>query len=862
MLKFQLSQRNSGVTELADLTLNSATARIGNPGSPPEAGTFQLVINPPETASNVTAAIPYNFTAQQLEDAINDLGSGELGALHPCTVVQANGRNRIKFADNTAAVEIGVAENALWPVSFVNVKEQAWDEGNLYILTVVQTSFAVDSTLQTRPPDLPTITRKQAGSSEDGIITNEIQRLTIPASYAGGAFQLDRDGRLSNLIALPTSEEELAAAIAPIKEEGGQFLVRSSSKAFYIEFSGSMGGEPHDLLTVVPFDPPADDNYLKISTGTAEMESLMAVADGNGEAKAVLHLTLLTENELDALDDDKTIFRVPLTFTVPPSDNSNNVSQNLIWNQPPSRTTLLPHSLTSRLVGHRHAKFVIGDGSQISFPLPHNLNGEPVEVAVDAAANTFTAVGHNFHNLDPITYATDDTLPPEVEEGKTYWVTERTDDTWKISERMGGDPIDLTGTGSGTITAMVNDGGGDAVLVSVWERSGNKARLPEDSYTVERTSLSTVTLKDFPATPTEDQYDVFITTAGRPSQWQDAEWPTNRVIGLEEWQAGIEARLAAVEDKTPNDFRRVESAEGSYDAKWAVPPFAEIYPQQGRATVQLLPGQPLAAFDKSTLPRVAPKLFPAVHQGTAPAALETTTSGGITFPAAASSSNEGKVYENAGATDVFLPIGLGWYVKPGEYVASDGVEWYPVEQYGSAPGSSYYPAHLSRVLWEDTVEAEQLAASRTFGVRIATEISVMRANTPVYCHFVYEVADLTQDDSPGTPGGNIKADAWVADPVLSQRLTLTSSPRPYLFGYRVARDSGGDLTAEKLTFGSWQAATAPPSARFGIRLRLIRLDTVNAVADPQGFIAYTGPNVEAISGTSGENNLNGFAYVK
>lgn len=846
VLKFQLSQRNGGVTELSDLELKSATARIGNPGSAPEFGHFQLVINPPETANNVTAEIPFNFSGQQLQAAINDLGSDELGSLHPCTVTQANGASRIQFADNAADVNIEVASNALWPASFVLVKEQNWDEGNLYVLEVVQTSFALSSNLLTRPPDLPKVFNEgqgtQRGNSEDGLVINEIQKLVIPASFAGGAFQLSHGGRVSNLIALPTSDEDLAEAITGIAEPEGFFRVRSSSLAFYIEFLGSMGGEPQEKLTVIPFDPPSEDHYLKIKTRKAEMEALMRQADANGEVATLMHIELRTKNEIEPLEDDTTIFRVPLTFTKSPNDEGNNVSLNLAWNQPPSRATLLPHSTRSRLVGHRSHRFVIGDGVQTSFPLPHNLNGEAIELEVDSAENAFTAVDHNFHNLDPVTFVSTDTLPAEIVEGKTYWITERTDDSFKVSERMNGVAIDLTTDGTGTITAKINDGASDGVIVDVWERTGNRARIPDDAYTVEQTSDSLTTVKGFANPPGANEYVVYITSIGRPAQWQDAEWPQNRVIGLEDRFAVLESRVAALEDVAPKDFRRKTSSSQGEDIT-EMAPVQKIFPTVGRAApLEIQPGTRIADWELGAYNRISPTLVPAVHDS-AIDALPTTVSGGTRSPVDPLPQYKNGVFENQTADNVFLPVGLGYNLKPGEFAATDGVSWYPVSRY-AAGETSFYPAHFEQVLWESTIEDGNLTRGREMELRFALELATYRANTPVYCHVVVETAAMTQDDSPGNTGGNYKAAEWETTPGLSQRVTLTSSPREYVFGYRVANDSAGDLTAQALAFRNWKAASPPSSERFMIRVRLIRFDTANAVEAPVGYVLVNGFRIE------------------
>lgn len=833
VLKFQLSQLNGSITEVLDVPLHSAAARIGVPGAVPSFGAFKLVINPPEADGKVTAAIPYNFTGQQMADAINALDHEDLEGLLPCTVTQSNGATRIQFADKTADVVIDVAENSLWPASFVSRKEQSWDEGNLYVLELAQTSFSVASTLQTRPPDLPKVTRKQEGGETDGKVKNEIHRLVIPPSFAGGAFQLARDGVPSNLIALPTSEDELAAAIAPLKDEGGLFRVRSSSRAFYIEFLGSMAGQPFDELEVIPFDPPANDHYLKIKTDRAEMEELMRTANSSGQASAVLHLTIRTKNELDDEELDRHIFRVPLTFTRSGDDGGNNVSANLAWNQPPSRITLLPHSQSSRAVGHRSMKFVIGDGVLEEFALPHNLNGEPVEVEVDAVANTFTAPDHNFHNLDPVTFESDATLPPEVEEGKTYWITQRTDDDFKISERMGGAALDLTGAGSGTITAKINDGASDGVHVTVFERGGNKAKLPDTSYTVERTSDSTITLKDFPAVPTLRQYDVYITSVGRPSQWQDAEWPQNRVIDLVEDLTAIRADIAAL--KAQAALGRIVGAtttsapaiSRTLRPLWVVQP--------SKITT---PAAPLSNWDPYALtPPLKPgRLFPAVHD----AAVEPLP----TVLPEPSSVLKGRVFVAATARD-----DIRGGVRAGDFVACTDSDWYRVVQ-EDEDEASYYPADLGVELFRTYVSANELVAKSSAELFFGFEVCVLSGvknqrerRTAASCELILEIGTARQTTDPATAGANLEA--FFASPVkvIEQRIVLAETATQHRFGLRVLHQGDGTLEAFVTRYRKELPCTAPASANFAIRGRLGRPDFEDDPSDPRGLWAVRGLQV-------------------
>lgn len=70
----------------------------------------------------------------------------------------------------------------------------------------------------------------------------------------------------------------------------------------------------------------------------------------------------------------------------------------------------------------------------------------------DASANTLTATGNDFIDGLPIRLATTSALPAPLMTGTTYYIRDRSGDTFKLAATVGGAAIDLTNTGSGTHT--------------------------------------------------------------------------------------------------------------------------------------------------------------------------------------------------------------------------------------------------------------------------------------------------------------------------------------------------------------------------------------------------------------------------
>lgn len=344
------------------------------------------------------------------------------------------------------------------------------------------------------------------------------------------------------------------------------------------------------------------------------------------------------------------------------------------------------------------------------------------------------------------------------------------------------------------------------------------------------------------------------------STWLAHTHTIAEVTGLQTILDAMAEDIAALQASAAGSGITSLPVEGGYSRRRAIPAFGEVYPQLGRNLLEVAEFQRIANLDTSLLPRVAGRLFPALHVSSTES-LPVAVSGSRQKTVAADSSYAGKVYKNLTGEDVRIPIGTGWILPANGFAACDGRAWYPVEQYGSSEETTYYPAHLVRQLWIETIEDTELLAGRKFIKRFALSIAALESTSPIYTHVVIEVADLTQDTTPATTGGNIAEDAWAAAPVLSQRLTLTGSPIEAIFGYRVIRDSAGDLTADAFVSGKWISTTAPTSARFAVRARLTRFDTVNSVDDVTGFIAYSGP-VFQDGETAGISDEVGFSIVQ
>jgi hypothetical protein len=367
-LRLRLARRLEGESVETQRTVVSVAASVGRLDARPESGTFQLKVGGGAEAPgvNVTTDLAYNITGVALQTAIN-----ALSGVPDCTVVEDAGSYRIRFADG-ASREIVAVDNALWPLSGVNVMTSEHDEGTLHTLRLTQVPAASSVTYREVLATVPTVEQIQEGGSEGDVEWNDLQKLLLPADFNAGSFQLRRGFKRTPAIGLPTSGEEVAAALKEIADDGGEFVVTEQQNALLIEFAGDMGGRSQDLLEVVVIEGPLPDLEITVPTETAAMDVLMRRVV-NGELALPLEIRLVLQDEQDEEVEHTYLFRSSITFLPVVNTAGRDVSANVDFLQPLTRRSYRPFGNNQFLVGQRHARFVIGDGVATSFQLPHNL---------------------------------------------------------------------------------------------------------------------------------------------------------------------------------------------------------------------------------------------------------------------------------------------------------------------------------------------------------------------------------------------------------------------------------------------------------------------------------------------------------
>ena len=374
-LQLRLAEQVDGAAVTAERIVHGIKASIGNLDARPESGSYKLIIG-----GHSTGFISFDASAEALESAINALAGLADGVL-PCTVSDQDGSYRIRFHDGSQH-DIDCSDNALWPLSFVTVAASQFEGAWIHTLRLVQAPGCetVDHVLANASP--PVVSRVQEGGGDAGASWNELQRLSIPANFNSGSFQLRRGYKRTTAIGLPTSGAEIQTALNAIADDGGSFIVTEEQDAVLIEFAGTMAGRSQDLLEVFVIEGPTPSIQFTLDTDTAGMAVLMQRPDTAGEVKLPLEIVITLQDVSDPDTLHPVYFHADLTFVRQLNREDRSTAAQPNWNQPLQRRNYSAYGPGQFLIGQRHARFPIGDDTSATYELNHNLNADEIFVTV------------------------------------------------------------------------------------------------------------------------------------------------------------------------------------------------------------------------------------------------------------------------------------------------------------------------------------------------------------------------------------------------------------------------------------------------------------------------------------------------
>lgn len=258
-------------------------------------------------------------------------------------------------------------------------------------------------------------------------------------------------------------------------------------------------------------------------------------------------------------------------------------------------------------------------------------------------------------------------------------------------------------------------------------------------------------------------------------------------------------------------------------------------------------------LDKVTeLPAPALGLLPAVHDSTVSmftgtsVVYGTSASGGqtITIRAADLPSPQASQVLQVSGGAATIPAVNSWpaqVVPMGSFVGSDGRFWFPVRRHKAT--NSYYPEIFERTLYTFSFTAYSLPANIWWNHNRAFDFRMFNNNTDAVWNVVYEIGETQAQASPAPVGPNLLGYVW-REPLIDEQVHITDIKTTHLFGVSLYRKVDGGTTTwmgNVKRYGRTLAALAaqlPTGTSFVLRARLSCFDTINAIADPRGYVAY------------------------
>lgn len=327
--------------------------------------------------------------------------------------------------------------------------------------------------------------------------------------------------------------------------------------------------------------------------------------------------------------------------------------------------------------------------------------------------------------------------------------------------------------------------------------------------------------------PASASLALVVTAAGPIAAFQAHTHTIAQVLNLEAALEDIISRVATLETYLPSTSPGVTDSTAS-SLTITIPAAESVLFYSLASTVKTL--------DLSALGVRGPYLLPAVHQAAEatelPDPLPAPTANALwTAPSRVLVPGTGRISAS--------------YAAAGDYVASDGRILYPARRQGAT--ASYYPAPFEQPLFEFGINEDMLSLNRTLEVKFGVTVQLINATSEAQWVLVIEQGVPTDQSVPANTDLDLEDVTWSPTPILKKRLIVTGLAALHTFGCRIKRTGDTTLTADKMLYGTWSVATgtAPASANFVIRARLIEFDTKNNVPDATGWLYH---NLSSVDG--------------
>ena len=857
--------RREGAADVSKRILQGLRFAIGRRDARPTSGKIQFQVGNPATTptegTNLTAALDWNFSGAQLQNALNALS----GKPATATVEELAGSYLVRWGALASYTVLTPRFNRLSPISVVDSLQYIRGQDYVTEIRLVQAPVAFADTFEALLGAAPSVTRVMAGGANGDVQWSEVQDLEIPSSFRG-TLLLQRGSSKTEAITGETTAEELAELLnANLAATGELFEVQElpGTNRARIVFAGDLAGVAHSLLSVVVTESPPGDPTVTLQLTAPELNAVLRDARNGanaGEIKLPYELRCDLENELDDTETDVVCFQGEVVIKAKVILDAAALAGNLDWLRPPSPISFRPRGAGQIANGVRHWSGARGNGVATVFTIDHNLATDVPLVMVrrNVTAGAALVLGVDFS----VTYGNDNTLtvgalggwvtlPPAADEwliavlgmaGASQYA-EHTHSIDEVEDLR--DELDALGDSVSALQALVPSGSLGA------------------SVNANQTAILTIALPRFAEAAPAFRSDL-LGGEGAEDYQALADIPRSALPqngGLVPAVHDVAVETLTVPVPTP-----AESFVGRVFRNASASASVEIDGGFGRRGVVIGPGEFVACDGRSWYavkrydgsPTVTPKVFSAA------------TSDVCTSTAHGFANGAGVMVSSAGVLPAPLLPEVQYFIRDVttdtfKLAATSGGAAVDVTTAGTgvhsvflSPKSTFYPVDFERELFILPISAAQFRIKTTLELQAGIETALVHVaaaaprggdlrfrdqRTFGQWSIVVRHGTFTSESAPATTGGNLKGIAWAAEPLLTHRINLVETPIVHTFGARIKRTADATFAVEKILYGQASASAAVvTSADLVLGAWLERFDTNDGVSDARGLALVMGLN--------------------
>lgn len=371
----RLTETADGTTVATTPSISYARLAYGPVDVAPTSGSFKVLVN-----AVTSSVITLGSSAASVAAVFNSIA-----AVTGWSVREDQGSYIVSRTANYVATSgITIVANELIPESFVRVTSYS-DGATFYQeLRPMQSPLAYTSAFGLIVPPGPTITRVVTGYSDatTGVSVNEVQRLYVPPQF-DGVFQIFKGTARTQLLDKDDGAPEIQAALTAgvvTQGSGETFIVTNpKSNTADIEFAGTLGGQPQNLLTITVPESQQGDLTFDLDLNT---QGMLAALRGDFEVTHPLTCEVGINYGTAATPDIYyiTVFQQNLTVQADGAWAGLAAAQRINWLNPPQPVNYIPFTTNQVITGIQSFTAVVtGSGP---WTIAHNLGTEAIHVTV------------------------------------------------------------------------------------------------------------------------------------------------------------------------------------------------------------------------------------------------------------------------------------------------------------------------------------------------------------------------------------------------------------------------------------------------------------------------------------------------